>query len=119
MRTAHIILRGSTCYFRSSPFRGLPLTTFQSMSVEPFPVRDLAADYLILIFFQTITITLVSSLRCGNKALKIFQQLKEIHYAVSKHSGLQHYVIVPDTLKLLDQFATLNKILCSVWIICI
>nr|DAP05463.1 MAG TPA: hypothetical protein [Caudoviricetes sp.] len=45
--------------------------------------------------FQTITLTLVSSLRCGNMVLKSFQQFKAIHCIVSKCSGLSNAHSVP------------------------
>ncbi len=35
------------------------------MIVERFPIRDFAADCLIVNYFQTFTSTLVSSLRCS------------------------------------------------------
>ena len=68
-RADHIFTRHKTERITSGRLSLLPC----GMVVEPSPVRGLAADCPILTVF-TVTFELVSSLRFGGKALRVFQQ---------------------------------------------
>ena len=88
MSADHIIHHSITFCRRRPPLRTLVLIAFQRMADELFSVRDLVADYPIYKLFKPLPFEHISSLRFGIVALRSFQQLKGIHCAVSKHSGL-------------------------------
>lgn len=64
------------------------LTAFQPMVVEPFPIRDLAADYPIYIIFKHSHLGVFHPYVVANIALGTSSNSKGYTINLSKYSGL-------------------------------
>ena len=88
----------------SSASGRLPLTAFQPMVVEPYPVRVLAADFPILVIFKLSHLCIFHHYVVVYKTLRESQQFKGIHYILSKYNGLTIYNF---------NYYTANSVICQ------
>ena len=97
----------------TSPFR-TPNTCVLQLVVEPFPIRNLAADYLIFIIFKPSYFKLISSFYIVvYKALQGFSAIKGFTIYVFLHiNGISlPFATLPGSLKISVKFILLISLL--------